>query len=248
VPTYPQFLKVRKSMGAQMNLMRLTLSASGILESVLCACLVAELAGYWLHRLLHSDKLPFLSRGHMIHHLFLYGPEQPLHTQSYKDATSGRFALGNVGIEWLLPSAVVLGISWLAMALLRVPPLDQAFAIGTLLAWPFVTFSYLHDRMHLQDSWMARSRLLRGWFARARRLHDIHHRHVNDDGRMDTNFGIGFHFFDRVFRTLAMHHRPLNRRGFEVAKRRYGLPALPSKHSINVEGAPSIIETFEKLG
>ena len=216
-----------------MNLIRLTLSATGILESVLCACLVAELAGYWLHRLLHSDKLPFLSRSHMIHHLFLYGPEQPLHTQEYKDATSGRLALGNVGMEWLAPSVLLLAVSWLVMALLRVPVIDQVFAIGTLIVWPFVTFSYLHDRMHLQDSWMTRFGLLRGWFSRARRLHDIHHRQVNDEGRMDTNFGIAFHFFDRLFRTLATHHRPLNRAGFEAARRRHGLPPLSPKESLS---------------
>jgi sterol desaturase/sphingolipid hydroxylase (fatty acid hydroxylase superfamily) len=32
------------------------LSAAGVLESVICSCLVAEFAGYWLHRLLHSEK------------------------------------------------------------------------------------------------------------------------------------------------------------------------------------------------
>jgi sterol desaturase/sphingolipid hydroxylase (fatty acid hydroxylase superfamily) len=216
-------------MDPHMNWIRLALSASGILESVLCACLVAELAGYWLHRLLHSERLPFLSRSHMIHHLFIYGPEQSMRTPDYRDATSGRFALGNVGLEWLLPSTVVLGICWIAMILLRVPGIYQVFAIATLMVWPFVTFSYLHDRMHLQNSWMARSRLLRSWFMRARRLHDIHHHRLNDAGRMDTNFGIGFHLFDRVFGTLATHHRPLNREGFETARRRYGLSSLASK-------------------
>ena len=59
------------------------LSAAGVLESVICSCLVAELAGYWLHRLLHSDTLPFLSRGHMVHHLLLYGPMQPMRAERY---------------------------------------------------------------------------------------------------------------------------------------------------------------------
>jgi len=230
-----------------MNWIRLALSASGILESVLCACLVAELAGYWLHRLLHSERLPFLSRSHMMHHLFVYGPEQPMRTPDYKDATSGRFALGNVGLEWLLPSALVLGICWVAMILLGVPALYQAFAIATLVVWPFVTFSYLHDRMHLQDSWLSRSRLLRSWFVRARRLHDIHHRRVNDDGRMDTNFGIGFQLYDWVFRTLSTRHRPVNRKGFAVARRRYGLPPLASKNSVNGTGLTSHTRPLQEL-
>jgi hypothetical protein len=50
------------------------LSAAGVLESVICSCLVAEFAGYWLHRLLHSEQVPMLSRSHMAHRLILYGP------------------------------------------------------------------------------------------------------------------------------------------------------------------------------
>ena len=63
------------------------LSAAGVLESVICSCLVAELAGYWLHGLLHSDKLPFLNRSNMVHHLLLYGPMQPRWAECYKGAT-----------------------------------------------------------------------------------------------------------------------------------------------------------------
>jgi sterol desaturase/sphingolipid hydroxylase (fatty acid hydroxylase superfamily) len=42
---------------------------------------------------------------------------------------------------------------------------------------------------------------------------------------MDANFGIGFFLFDRIFRTLATRHRHLNRRGLELALRRYRLTA-----------------------
>ena len=59
------------------------LSAAGVLESVICSCLVAELAGYWLHGLLPSDKLPFLSRSHMVHQLLPYGPTQPMRAERY---------------------------------------------------------------------------------------------------------------------------------------------------------------------
>jgi len=40
---------------------------------------------------------------------------------------------------------------------------------------------------------------------------------------MDTNFGIGFFLFDRIFRTLATRHRPLNRKGLAIALQRYKL-------------------------
>lgn len=54
------------------------LSAAGVLESVICSCLVAELAGYWLHRLLGGDKLTLLSRRSIICHLLLDGPQPPM--------------------------------------------------------------------------------------------------------------------------------------------------------------------------
>jgi len=39
--------------------------------------------------------------------------------------------------------------------------------------------------------------LLKDWFVQARRLHDIHHRSLDDQGRMDRNFGIGFFSCER---------------------------------------------------
>jgi sterol desaturase/sphingolipid hydroxylase (fatty acid hydroxylase superfamily) len=200
-----------------------SVTIKGVLFSVLGSCLVAEFAGYWLHRLLHSDKVPFLSRGHLIHHFLIYAPNQPMRHHQYLDATDNRFSVGNVGLEWLVPSAAILAFSWFAMFLVRVPGPYQVLVLLVLIAWPIFTFNYLHDRMHLSDFWMTRAPVLRWWFLRARRLHDIHHHSVNDFGRMDSNFGIGFYWFDRVFRTLARKHRPFNRQGFEAAKDRYEL-------------------------
>jgi sterol desaturase/sphingolipid hydroxylase (fatty acid hydroxylase superfamily) len=84
-------------------------------------------------------------------------------------------------------------------------------------------FSYLHDRMHIENFWMTRVPLLKSWFLRARRLHDIHHRSMDSVGFMDTNFGIGFYFFDRFFQTMAKRHRPFNWQGYRAAIGRYGL-------------------------
>jgi len=99
------------------------------------------------------------------------------------------------------------------MALLGVAPAYQVLALCTLLGWPILMFSYLHDRMHIENFWMTRVPLLRSWFLRARRLHDIHHRSVDGSGYMDTNFGIGFYFFDRFFRTIARRHRAVQLAG-----------------------------------
>jgi len=70
---------------------------------------VAELLGYVLHRLLHSGWIPWLSMSHMKHHMVLYGPLQNQRpSEEYLDATTGSVALGNAGLEWIVPSTMIL--------------------------------------------------------------------------------------------------------------------------------------------
>ncbi len=195
----------------------------GIPLTLLISCLLAEFFGYWLHRLLHSDKIPLLSRGHLIHHFLIYGPGQPMRLEKYHDATDHRFSVGNIGLEWLVPSAIILAVVWAAIRLVHLSALYQIIALATLVVWPIFMFSYLHDRMHLSDFWMERTPLLRVWFRGARRMHDIHHHAVDDNGRMEANFGIGFFVFDCIFQTMGSRHRPFNRAGFAAARLRYGL-------------------------
>ena len=206
-----------------MNTTLLGMSFLDILLTLAGSVVIAELAGYALHRLMHSDRFPAMSRAHLIHHLLIYGPNQPMRTAEYSDATTGRASIGNVGLEWLIPSGLILAICWCALWLLGVPLAYRVLSMITLLAWPIFMFSYLHDRMHIQNFWMERTPVIRWWFRKARRLHDIHHRSLDSDGRMDKNFGIGFFLFDRVFRTLAKRHCPFNWHGYRAAVRRYRL-------------------------
>jgi sterol desaturase/sphingolipid hydroxylase (fatty acid hydroxylase superfamily) len=150
-------------------------------------------------------------------------PGNPCAPEGYHDATDNRFSLGNVGIEWLMPSAIILLFCWGVMVLLGVPQVYQVLALCTLLGWPLIMFNYLHDRMHVENFWMTRVPILKSWFLNARRLHDIHHRSVNNKGFMDANFGIGFYFFDRFFRTIAKRHRTFNWQGYQEAIGRNGL-------------------------
>jgi len=184
---------------------------------------VSELLGYFLHRLLHSGKIGFLSRNHMKHHLVLYGPLQSQRPGSgYQDATSGEVAIGNVGLEWLIPGSVLLAGSLGLFHMLQVTLLHQLIFVAGTLVWSFLMFSYLHDRMHLAGFWMERHPLLKRWFVAARDAHDIHHWSLNDDGFMDKNFGIAFFFFDRLFGTLACDAPAFNRRGYASALWRFG--------------------------
>jgi sterol desaturase/sphingolipid hydroxylase (fatty acid hydroxylase superfamily) len=165
---------------------------------------------------------------HMKHHMVLYGPLQKQRpSEEYLDATTGRVALGNIGLEWIVPSAVILAIVVVTLRLLRVSSFHQAICIGTTLAWSFLMFSYLHDRMHMKNSWMERNSILSAWFRSSRRLHDIHHRILNDRGLMDKNFGIGFFLFDRFFGTLSLEQSPFNHRGYAAAKERFKFVETP---------------------
>ena len=189
---------------------------------VATSIIVAEFLGYWLHRLMHSGWIPWLSLGHMKHHMVLYGPRQKQRPSAhYLDATTGEVAIGNIGLEWIIPSSVILTFSAIGLHVLRVSIADQALSIGTILSWSFLMFSYLHDRMHVKGFWMEHAPLFRYWFVRARRLHDIHHQVLNNDGLMDKNFGIGFFVFDWFFGTLVHHTSVFNHTGYEAAQQRF---------------------------
>lgn len=180
-----------------------------------------ELIGYWLHRLMHSGAIGFLSRNHMKHHLMLYGPLQEQRSKQYRDATRKNLSLGNNGPEWLVPAAVFLGLALAGFQLAHVRLLYQAIYFITTVSWSFLMFSYLHDAMHIEGIWLEKSLWLKRWFTSARRRHDVHHRLINDEGLMDRNFGIGFFLFDRLFGTLSEDRTSFNARGYQAAQERF---------------------------
>ena len=189
---------------------------------ILGSVFAGEFLGYLLHRLLHTGWIPWLSASHMKHHMVLYGPlKKQRPSQHYMNATTGRAALGNVGAEWLGPSALLLGGVSVLFAVLHVQIFHQVLFFSTVLTWSFVMFSYLHDRMHIKDFWMEHHPVLQHWFRGARRLHDIHHRVLDDRGLMNKNFGIGFYLFDRLFGTLCREQGPFNHRGYAQAKEKF---------------------------
>src|SRR5215468_3049846 len=136
-----------------------------VLLCVVSSCVLAEFLG-----LLASSSAPQWQDArtesrHMRHHLLLYGPKQNQRpSEPYMDATVGRVALGNIGLEWLVRSGLVLGASLGLFWLLGVRVMYQAIYVGLALGWSFVTFNYLHDRMHVKGFWMERNRWTKSWF------------------------------------------------------------------------------------
>lgn len=193
-----------------------------IAVTIVSAWVYTELAGYWLHRLLHSEKIPYLSRSHMIHHLVLYAPNKPQRPcATYLVSTDGRASLLGIGMEWLAPVAVIMAATVAGLTALGVPAALQALFLASASLWGWFMFGYVHDRMHLKGFWLAENKWLAPWFTGARRLHDIHHINITDDGREATNFGMCFFFFDRLFGTFKRAHARFNRAGYEAAKKRY---------------------------
>jgi len=159
----------------------------------------------------------------MKHHLVIYGPAQNQRSTEYKDATTESVSLGNIGLEWLILSALLLASAIAAFHFLHVSLACQLVALGASLLWGFLMFSYLHDVMHVDGYWLEKNRWLRNWFTSARKLHDIHHQVVNPDGFMDKNFGIGFFFFDRLFGTLCPERQTLDKAGYKKAIERFSV-------------------------
>jgi hypothetical protein len=196
---------------------------------VVASGIVAELLGYLLHRLLHSGWIRWLSASHMKHHMLLYGPLQKQRpSEHYMDATTDRLAIGNIGVEWLAPTAVLLVIAVAIFWTLQVTFLHQAIFFVMVVGWSFVMFSYLHDRMHVKNFWMERNLILQAWFRRSRKLHDIHHRMLNDGGLMDKNFGIGFFLFDWLFGTLSLRGGSFNHPGYAAARNKFSYLETPN--------------------
>ncbi len=118
-----------------------------VLEVAACvigSCVTAELLGYWLHRLLHSGLIGFLSRNHMRHHLVLYGPLQHQRSVTYKDATTERMSLGNIGLEWLFPAALIVSGVLILFQFLYLRVVYQVVSLASRLGWSVLMFSYLH--------------------------------------------------------------------------------------------------------
>src|SRR5260370_41667531 len=193
---------------------------------VVASCISPELLGYGLHRLLHSGAIGFLSMNHMKPHFVLYGPLQAQRSNEYRDASDNSFSLGNVGLEWLIPAALLRVCALGVFRLLHVRSLYQLIYFVATLGWSFLMFSYLHDVQHIDGYWMERNRWLKGWFVSARSRHEIHHHAINDQGLMDRNFGIGFFFFDRLFGTLCSVEPAFNDTGYKMAQARFSDDSL----------------------
>lgn len=189
--------------------------------TILCLILYAEFVGYFLHKALHNEKIGWLSKNHMYHHLRDYGPKSKMRTKEYISGTKGRVSILGVGVEFLLPS--ILGILVLVgfLTIIGMGWKYQALSVLGIIMWSSFMFGYMHSRFHEKGFWMERVPVLRIWFKRNRRLHAIHHVDLSENGLMDSNYGICFFWMDRLCGTLKTKVGGLSQKGYEAAVERY---------------------------
>lgn len=191
------------------------------LITIALSILFTELVGYWLHILLHSEKVPWLSRAHMLHHLRDYGPKKPMHRDHYVNSGDNRANILGIGLEWMIP---VISISALTIAGLNALGISAGYQVlftGCSMAWGYFLFGYMHSAMHLNGFWMLKVPGLSAWFRQARKLHDFHHLQIASDGRMLINYGICFFWFDRLFGSYQPNAKKFEPEGYEAALVRY---------------------------
>lgn len=193
-----------------------------ILLTLVLSIIFAELCGYVIHVVLHSQKIEYLSRNHMLHHLKVYGPTMPQRPDAnYRGSVEDRAAVLGVGMEWLGPIGLILAIVYGVSYFLAIPFLYTNVFTAGALGWGYFLFGYMHDNMHLKNFWMERAPLIKNWFLNIRKLHDIHHLHVDNDGKMNVNYGICFFFFDKVFNSYKKEFSTFNKQGHLVALSKY---------------------------
>lgn len=181
----------------------------------------AEMVGYCLHVLLHSYAIPALSREHMNHHILSYAPGTRQHTDEYvQNITEDSVLVAGIGPEWFVPSLFILGATVGLEWLMGLSWVQITLSVSAILLYVALLFSVLHTNLHLKRSRLLRIPGIRRWFKHARRLHDIHHHHVTDDGLMNVNYGIAFFGFDRVFGTHLTRLGKINRQGIAKAEER----------------------------
>ena len=192
-----------------------------VIAIVIGLMLYAEFVGYFLHKLLHSESIAWLSKSHMNHHLRDYGPKSKMRTKEYVSGTAKRFNILGIGMEYLLPVAIILCFLVGVLGILGMPLEYIALSVVGIIAWSGTMFGYMHSRFHEKFFWMANVPILGTWYKRVRRLHDIHHVYITEDGRMGSNFGICFFWMDRLFGTYRGSVSKLSQKGYEAAQERY---------------------------
>lgn len=154
-----------------------------ILLTTLITFITITLFGYISHYALHQSWSGRFHRSHMTHHQRLY-PATFFYSDTYLDPGPDNTVI--IFILAGLPLIFLPFILWL-LHWITWPLLLTALCSLALFGIPH---DYLHDQFHLRNTWLRRFQ----WFQHLTDLHYQHHL-----GNMQTNFGIYWFGWDRVF-------------------------------------------------
>ena len=188
----------------------------------LVSLIISEIYGYWLHVLLHSYIFPSLSKAHMNHHILSYPPGGKMrHPEYIQDRIPEDKTVFGIGLEWIIPSLILLSATFCVEWLIGLSLGQIILSISTMITYTIFLFLFMHESLHLKDHFLLKVRPLKSWYIKVRKLHDIHHHYVDDNGLMNKNYGIAFFFFDKIFRTYMPNLRgKFNKDGIIKAEER----------------------------
>jgi len=151
--------------------------------------IIASLFGYVVHWALHQTWMGSINQAHMTHHQKLYPPEDFLsdsYRKAEKDSSPKFFAVAAIPLIVAPIILFVVGILpfYLLLTVLMVEGLMGFF------------HDYLHDAFHIRNHWLTRAPGVQVIFHGWSRLHYLHH------VRMESNYGIFFFVWDRMFSTF----------------------------------------------
>lgn len=203
----------------------------GFICLVLVSLFTTEFYGYWLHTLLHSDKIRWLSIRHMEHHLVHYAPgkkQRPSYEYISPIEDRDDMSIFGLGLEWIFPSAILaLFTASIEYFIFSLSPISILISIGIMVVYAVFMFGYLHDSMHIRNHWFNRVPFFKRYYKNIRKLHDVHHHAIMESGLLRYNMGISTHVFDKVFRTYLPNMKSIPRKdilsGHEKALTRYNI-------------------------
>lgn len=151
------------------------------------------LLGWLVHWSFHQKWSGFFYRGHYNHHFKQY-PSNDMFSDIYRSAgldSSGIWmpVIFSPLIGLLIYGMIVGWLSWVMGLMI--------LATALITGW---LHSYIHDATHLKKHWLQ----IIPWFANLVELHIQHHRNIN------SNLGIFFFGFDRLFNTFEKKQKVAN--------------------------------------
>lgn len=156
-----------------------------ILFVMLLTFIYGSMAGYVVHRLLHTKIFGKLAEGHNRHHT-LYTVED-FESNKYRDAGDDDSAF--VFIPIIVTAIVLMCIPlWFIFSTWWIYPI--ILAEGVFVGW---LHDYIHESFHLNEHWLLKYKFIQ----RLKELHILHHKYPQK------NHGIIWFIPDRLFRTFT---------------------------------------------